>query len=434
MRKNVFHLLLLLTVAALTIALCVGCSDDTTDGKETDTRTESSSESTSESSSESSSESTPETGSASDPESATEDASESAPATETPTETPTEVETTPALGLDSFTEVTIPADSKTFSLTLAQQLLGLCTGNTREGMIARFEKAGFTEVLYGNYDKPDADKSHTSAYSVGKKTMTVNGAERTVLLVAIRGTNAGEWFSNMDFAPSQDNDTAFAENFYLAAQDIYDDLKALLAAETDPIILVSGHSRGAACANLLGLLLNTDRGTRDVYVYTFATPTTVRKTPEVDCSNIFNLINPADPVTATPVASLGFFRAGQDILLPGSETYAAKVEQLAASIGTLADSIHAYYNDKHSLTGAGLSEDGMTTYEVACLLATSFIDSSAGTSGLEPLLAAPAESDFYPFAQTAIKMYTSNDMTVLFMNHMPEVYLQLLVDMAAAEV
>lgn len=431
MKKSIFRLLLLLTVAVLAVALCVGCSDDTTDGKETDTQTESSAES--------SSERTTETGSTSDPESATETPSESTPMTETdstsetPTEPPTESETTPALGLDSFTEVTIPADSKTFSLTLAQQLLGLCTGNTREGMIERFEKAGFTEVLYGNYDKPDDDKSHTSAYSVGKKTMTVNGAERTVLLVAIRGTNAGEWYSNMDFAPSQDNDTAYAENFYMAAQDIYDGLKTVLAEETDPIILVSGHSRGAACANLLGLLLNTDRDATDVYVYTFATPTTVRKTPEVDCSNIFNLINPADPVTATPIASLGFFRAGQDILLPGNATYAAKVEQLAASIGTLADSIHGYYNDRHSLTGAGLSEDGMTTYGVACLLAASFIDSSTGMSGLESLLTASAESDFYPFAQTAIKMYMSNDLTVLFMNHMPEVYLQLLVDMAAAE-
>lgn len=427
MKKSLFRLLLLLTVAVLAIALCVGCGDDTTDGKETDTRTESSSESSSESDPESS------------PESSSESDSESAPATETdstsetPTDTPTETETSPALGLDSFTEVTIPDDSKTFSLTLAQQLLGLCTGNTREGMIERFEKAGFTEVLYGNYDKPDDDKSHTSAYSVGKKTMTVNGAERTVLLVAIRGTNAGEWYSNMDFAPSQDNDTAYAENFYMAAQDIYDGLKTVLAEETDPIILVSGHSRGAACANLLGLLLNTDRDAKDVYVYTFATPTTVRKTPEVDCSNIFNLINPADPVTATPLASLGFFRAGQDILLPGNATYATKVEQLAASIGTLADSIHAYYNDRHSLTSAGLSEDGMTTYDVACLLAASFIDSSTGMSELKSLLTASTESDFYPFVQTVIKMYTGSDLTVLFMNHMPEVYLQLLVDMAAAE-
>ena len=221
----------------------------------------------------------------------------------------------PEIRLDTVTDVTLPDSSTEFSWTLAKQLLGLCTGNTREGSTQRFEKAGFKAILHKNYDKPDEDPSHTSAYSVGQKTVTWGGRERTVLLVSIRGTNAGEWYSNADIVPSRDPNTAFAENFYLAAQDIYEGLKSVLATVQDPVILVSGHSRGAACANLLGVLLNADRGTKDVFVYTFASPNTVRKTPDVDCSNIFNIINPCDPVTVTPVASLGFFRAGKDITI-----------------------------------------------------------------------------------------------------------------------
>ncbi len=145
----------------------------------------------------------------------------------------------PEIRLDTVTDVTLPDSSTEFSWTLAKQLLGLCTGNTREGSTQRFEKAGFKAILHKNYDKPDEDPSHTSAYSVGQKTMTWGGRERTVLLVSIRGTNAGEWYSNADIVPSRDPNTAFAENFYLAAQDIYEGLKSVLATVQNPVILVS---------------------------------------------------------------------------------------------------------------------------------------------------------------------------------------------------
>lgn len=357
-------------------------------------------------------------------------------ATETVTETETETDTMPSISLDQVTDVTLPENSKTFSWTLAKQLLGLCTGNTQEGTAARFTQAGFTEVLHQNYDKPDSDTSHTSAYSVGKRVMTVNGEERTVLLVSIRGTNAGEWYSNMDFAPSLDPDTAYAENFYQAAQDIYTGLKMVLEQETDPVILVSGHSRGAACAGLLGLLLNTDRGLDDVYVYTFASPNTVRQTPSVDCSNIFNIINPADPVTVTPVSALGFFRAGKDIVLSGDPAAVKQAQTLSDAIGALSSTIPGYYNDKHSLTSAGLSDDGITAYEVAKMLAANFIggtDASAAQLKLLSVARASESSDLYPFAKLIQSLFLSGNSDALFGNHMPEVYLELMVKAEMAQ-
>lgn len=337
----------------------------------------------------------------------------------------------PEIRLDTVTDVTLPDSSTEFSWTLAKQLLGLCTGNTREGSTQRFEKAGFKAILHKNYDKPDEDPSHTSAYSVGQKTMTWGGRERTVLLVSIRGTNAGEWYSNADIVPSRDPNTAFAENFYLAAQDIYEGLKSVLATVQYPVILVSGHSRGAACANLLGVLLNADRGTKDVFVYTFASPNTVRKTPDVDCSNIFNIINPCDPVTVTPVASLGFFRAGKDITLPGNAETIAKLKTLADAIGALSPTITSYYEDKHSLTGPGLSADGLSAYDLSRALADMFIQATKpGGNGtpldLSQLLSVPEDSDFYPFVQVVSSLYVSGDMSKLFGHHMPEVYLSLM--------
>lgn len=341
----------------------------------------------------------------------------------------------PDVPLDSITEVTLPDSSSTFSWTLAKQLLGLCTGNTQQGSTQRFAKAGFRDVLHKNYDKPDEDPSHTSAYSVGQKTMTWNGEERTVLLVAIRGTNAGEWYSNVDFAPSRNPDTPYAENFYLAAQDIYEGLSTVLEKVENPVILVSGHSRGAACANLLGVLLNTSRGPEDVFVYTFASPNTIRETVDLDCSNIFNLINPCDPVTVTPVASLGFFRAGRDIVLSGNEETIAKLQSLADAIGSLASTIPEYYEAKHSLTGPGLSPDGLSAYDLAHTLADMFIqatkpDGSGTSMDLGQLLTVPESSDFYPFVQVVASLYVNGDMAKLFNHHMPEVYMRL---MLAAE-
>ena len=72
----------------------------------------------------------------------------------------------------------------------------------------------------------------------------------------IRGTNDGEWYSNFDFAPSHSADAVFAENFLFAAQNVFLSLDEILKGEENPLLLVAGHSRGAACANLLGVLLD----------------------------------------------------------------------------------------------------------------------------------------------------------------------------------
>lgn len=89
------------------------------------------------------------------------------------------------------------------------------------------------------------------------------------------------------------------------------------AAEEDKLkILVTGHSLGAAGANLFGAYLDSDEfslgktSEDDIYVYTYASPTTASgKLTENDCSNIINIINRSDIVTDIP----GQFITGADI-------------------------------------------------------------------------------------------------------------------------
>ena len=324
----------------------------------------------------------------------------------------------------------LPASSSEYRVSLAVKAQALCAAQNRDSTRRALEAAGFTVLKQVNYDKPDADTGHTCAWTLGKKQVQRGGESRVLLLVTVRGTNAGEWYSNFDFAPSRDEDTCYAENFLACAEDVLSGLRDTLEAEEAPLLLLCGHSRGAACANLLGLLLDEELGSEDIYCYTFATPTTVRgEVLERNYPNIFNLLNPCDLVTLLPPPSLGFGRAGRDIVLPNDQ---AAAEALAAGIENLSSlipGIDAYYTLRHSLTGPGLSDEGMTAYEFLCAAAAAF--SGAGGVSLftegAPMTVAP-DSDFAPLLGLLAGSGEAGSTQALnvAMQHMPITYMALM--------
>ncbi len=293
-----------------------------------------------------------------------------------------------------------------------------------------------------HYDKDvSEDRSHTSAFTIGTGTVNYKGQVRSAMIVVIRGTVGAEWYSNLDFVPSHDNNAQYAENFLMAAQDIFETVEARLAAMDNPLVLFTGHSRGAACADLLGLLYNEKYGADNAFVYTYATPGCIR-TQDVNqnSANIFNIVNPADFIIWLPPQELGFFRPGNDIVLPDSNNLASSVASLYATLAPIfvvdgqPMTIQIFYETKFNVSGAGTSSSGKTVYEEIGAIADIMTGSGNMTKLALHLLSINSKSQFYPLRQFATQaMGNQTLMDSLKVQHEVATYRALLADYIAAE-
>lgn len=321
-------------------------------------------------------------------------------------------------------EAAFTTPSTEFSVTTAWFLLINCMGQGKAETAMQMDSLGLDVIVQDHYDKPMSDHSHTSAYTMAVGQLPVRGETRNAAVITIRGTSDGEWYSNFDFAGISGEDCTVAENFYAAAEDIYSGVKPELDALDKPVIIVTGYSRGAACANLLGLMLNEDFNMEDIYVYTFATPTTVRGDVEND-ENIFNLVNMNDMITRMPPQTYGFSRAGTDIELRDPEFVNVDMHKMFILMLGVCPGIDSFYNDRHAIDRPGLSEDGVTMYE----LFIAFADMTSGVPELEAeaqqligtIMA--SQNDFTEFMPLFVNAMMGNGDTN---QHMPEVYVELM--------
>lgn len=288
----------------------------------------------------------------------------------------------------------VPGESGTADKNLAVELLDLCTMHSQKLTAAAFEEKGFSVRLQSGYDRPASTVDHTSAYTIGQGKILLEGKEVPAYLVVIRGTDGTEWLSNFDFSFSGSDETLFADNFLSSAEDVFISLSRIIK-DPDAVVLVSGHSRGAAVANLLGLLLNQIHDPAKNYIYTFATPATVRNLSGLTDWNIFNFINPCDVVPCTPPERFGFVRCGKDFMLD-QETLAMSSQKISDVFKKLTDEcpdIQSYYEKKINLTklgfdfGIDLGNMELTFYQLMMALGTelsklTFTDSSLEEQGI----------------------------------------------------
>lgn len=240
----------------------------------------------------------------------------------------------------------LSADSRAYS----QELAGPCSAlaasvyGYRHGMDVRaLTELGFNAPsLYRRYgrDLDYADPAYGRdqvGFTLAAKRIVLDGVARDVLLVVVRGTyGRDEWLSNMNACNTPgrlaDFDAtkvpALHEGFSRAADAVQAAVEAYAASNgvvnATAKVVVTGHSRGAAVANLLGARLDDGAllsGVRpeNVFVYAFAPPNTVLD-GSVDCAapryrNIFNVINPEDMVPLVPITKWNARRYGTDLRL-----------------------------------------------------------------------------------------------------------------------
>lgn len=145
-------------------------------------------------------------------------------------------------------------------------------------------------------------------YSIGLKQTD----DKTMVLVVIRGTGDPEddplgWASNLDAAA---NDQHQHSGFSDAADELYQAMdkfvreKGIDRSNSDNIqYVITGHSRGAAVANILAARLDNEAGNqRNIYAYTFACPDTavIASTTADQYKNIFNISHVNDMVSWVP--------------------------------------------------------------------------------------------------------------------------------------
>ena len=131
--------------------------------------------------------------------------------------------------------------------------------------------------------------------------------DHELVYVILKGTTGDEWYGDFNLAGAGDTyeDESRHYSFHYATESLKRDLEKKLSEFKDKKItyVITGHSRGAASANILGKMLTDEKKEGDrVFCYTFATPTVVKNsliTEEYD--NIFNFCLDDDFVTYMPL-------------------------------------------------------------------------------------------------------------------------------------
>lgn len=162
---------------------------------------------------------------------------------------------------------------------------------------------------------------HLSEVGLGYHNVVVDGELRTVLAVTVRGTNSTieEWTSNFDVGDTSTNtetddwkNTENHKGFDIAANRIMELVEQyILDNDIDKDVLVywvTGHSRGAAIANIIGA--NLEDAGRTAFTYTFATPNTTIASNAGSYNTIFNIVNEDDFVPCLPIDAWGYTRYG----------------------------------------------------------------------------------------------------------------------------
>lgn len=202
-------------------------------------------------------------------------------------------------------------------------------GITIEGTHANglLKKHGFKDVrVYKLSD--DYTDEHLSEIAIGYKQVEYDNKTKEIVSVVVRGTNGTiqEWSSNFDLGSTDEVGGDWEEwvnhkGFDIAATRILRYIYQYvednnLGTSSEIVFWVSGHSRGAAIANIIGARLGYK-----TFTYTFAAPNTTTDRLTSQYKGIFNIVNSDDFVTYLPMKAWEFGKYGRTAIISIGDKY-----------------------------------------------------------------------------------------------------------------
>ena len=201
------------------------------------------------------------------------------------------------------------ANANELSGDIAKMAMGLANAAYEYKDISNcFSDMGYLFKPYNYSRQATYANNDFVAYTVGHR----NIKGYNVYIVAVRGTTGNcEWFSNFNLGKND-----YHKGFKKAADEILHTLDDEVKTDNN-IIMLTGHSRGAAVANIVAGELSIDgklASSDHIFGYTYACPA-VKYKLEDSHSNIYNFNNPGDAITMMPLPEWGYRRYGIDINL-----------------------------------------------------------------------------------------------------------------------
>lgn len=203
--------------------------------------------------------------------------------------------------------------------------------------------AGVMMESFGMKDVVDVKLADTytdddlSEMIVGHREVTYQGVTKDIIFVAVRGTDATieEWSSNFDVGADTseywDRNNSEWENhlnhkgFDVAANRLDEYLSGYingLDSSAQKVLFFTGHSRGAAIANIMAAMY-VEKGYETV-AYTMATPNTTLESDYGSYKTIFNIVNGDDLVPCLPLEEWGYQKFGRTYTVSIKDSYEDK--------------------------------------------------------------------------------------------------------------
>lgn len=167
-----------------------------------------------------------------------------------------------------------------------------------ESILGSENYLGFKAIRSKNYA---STANQHPAVTFASKPILQNGKGEYVVAIVVRGTQPGNWDDYWtDISSLWGGFSTAADNLQIQLNEfLVDNCSAGLQNLRGKVkFFVTGHSLGAAVANVMAKNLSNEYGADNVFAYTFASPTTIQSAQSA--GNIFNILNIEDGVTKLP--------------------------------------------------------------------------------------------------------------------------------------